>query len=1315
MRKFTSLLVLIGAIFFSFSILSNAQTVSVGKGSYSTSRKSGQDGPSSSDGKPAFPKVSSGFNQPVQSNDFWSSLIFARTNNRHTNNIFAHPLNLRASSTGLELGYSDLPNVNSTEYQYPFTSHLRVGVLGLTTSETLTDAYGDWTVTALWENGSTSIKATFGHGLPYVFFTVSGGNAVITSLQGVQIWHNVNEVLGITLNGIHYGIFAPSGSTWTGTSTFSSSLNGQNYFSIAVLPDANSETLELFRKHAYAFVKNSSVDWVYDEANAKVTTTFTYETELKDASSGNLNETMSALYRHQWMHTTNTLTNYTYKSPRGTMKVVEGNSFSTEMNFSGILPTLPDVGDYNRIELLGHVQDVAKESLNSGSTYENGKAMGRFAQLVHVADQLGAVTEKEYLLSELKKRLEEWLTAGGEQEYVYDSTWDALTGYPSGYGADRELNDHHFHHSYAILSAATIAQFDKDWARQENWGGMINLLIRDANNWKKDDSDLPFLRNFDAYAGHGWAAGHADFPNGNNQESSSESINFATATFLWGEVTNQAEIRDLGVFLHTTEALAIDQYWFDVDNETFPQSFSKNALGMVWSSGGLHDTWFGSRPEFIHGINFLPINGGSLYLGKHPEYILENYNSMLNDIGGNPTVWKDIFWKYIALSDANLALSLYKADLNYQPFDGETRASTQHWLFNIQKMGRINSSVFADISSYAVFVDRSNDTTYVAYNSGETERLVTFTDGFSMTVPANTLHSFRTVHNENAIDPAPVPTMNSANVISIFSDTYPSVQGTKFDLNEGQNTVTSIQMLQGNNALKYENLDFQTTVLGSLQNVASRTSLHIDYWTDNSTALQIFLISNTNAEEKADITVITNAWQSLDIPLSTFSETVDLTRLAKIKFVGNGTVYIDNIYFGGENPIPDGPYTATENPETDPSRVISIFSDVYENISGVELNPNWGQETVTTVEKIDGNNVLKYSELNYQGTDFRSKVDVSNMYALQFDYWTDNTTNLEMYLVSPGPLEKPYEIAVERNYWQRVIIPLSAFSDVVNLEEARQLKVVGNGTVYIDNIIFWSKGSSGDAPTTAAADPETNPSDVISIFSDAYENISSVDLNPFWSQATVATVEQIAGNNILKYSGLNYQGTDFGTTVDVTGMQWFQFDYWTVTTTNLQMFLISPGPKEKAFNISVATDLWKTISIPLSTYSDVVKLDEVFQLKVVGDGTLYLDNIYFGREGTTSISEKDENEIPSSLELNQNYPNPFNPSTVINFSIPTTSQVNLSVYNSLGQQVATLVNSIRSPGKYTATWNASNAPSGVYFYLLKTYKAQLTKQMLLIK
>lgn len=1311
----TKILLIFCGIIFSLSTSSLAQTVSVGKGSYSTSRLPGQAGPSLSDGQPAFPKISSSFNQTIVTNDFWSSLIFPRSNNRHSNNIFAHPLNLRASSNGLILGYSSNPTLSETEYNYPFVNHLLVGVSGLTASETLTDSYSDWTVTTLLENGSASMKSTFGHGLPYVFFTISGGNAVITGLQSVQVWHQVNEVLGITVNGVHYGIFAPTGSTWTGTSTFTSTLNGESFFSVAVLPDSNPETLELFRKHAYAFVTNTTVDWHYDEANAKVTTTFTYETELKDTASGNVNETISALYRHQWLYTKNALTNYEYKSPRGVMKVVTGNSFSTEMNFSGILPTLPDVGDYNRSELLEHIKDVTKESLNSGSTYENGKAMGRFAQLVHLTDQFGAITERNYLLSELKKRLQEWLTAGGEQEYVYDSTWNALTGYPSGYGADRELNDHHFHASYAILSAATIAQYDSDWAKQENWGGMVNLLIRDSNNWNRDDSDLPFLRNFDAYAGHAWAAGHADFPNGNNQESSSESMNFATAAFLWGEVTNQPEIRDLGVFLHTTEAVAIEQYWFDVDNETFPSAFNKNALGMVWSSGGLHNTWFGDNPEFIHGINFLPLNGGSLYLGKHPEYILKNYNSMVDEIGGKPRVWKDIFWKYIALSDADLAMSLYKADLNYEPFDGETRAHTQHWLFNMKKMGQVNTSILADISTYAVFVDESSDTTYVTFNAGSTERLVTFSSGFSMTVPAHKMHTYRTVRNDEDVPPAPVPTMNPANVISIFSDTYPSVSGSNFTVDEGQNTTTSIIVLQGNNTLKMQNLDFQTIQLGSAQNVTSRSTVHVDYRTETTTELKLVLINSSNEESTFNISVVTNDWQSLNIPLTSFSETIDLTQLSKIKIVGNGKVYLDNIYFGGEDAVPDGPLTPAPNPETDATFVVSIFSDFYTNISGVNYNPFWNQETKTTIESINGNSMIKYSDLNFQGTDFGSRIDVTEMKNLQFDYWTDDATTLQMYLISPGPKQKPYDITVVKKNWQRVVISLRTYADVVNLTEVFQLMLVGNGTVYMDNIYFWGDGNPTDRPVVAAKEPDADPADLISIFSDSYENISSVNVNPFWNQATITTLENIDNNSVLKYSELNYQGTDFGTSIDVTGMEWFQFDYWTANSTGFQMYLISPGPKEKPFDINIEFDQWNTVKIPLSFYSDKVNLEEVIQLKVVGNGTLFLDNLLFRREKTTSVSDSEANEIPSTLELSQNYPNPFNPSTVINFSIPATSQVTITVYNSLGQQVATLINSVITPGNYSTTWNAASVPSGMYFYRLKTEKEMLTKQMILIK
>ncbi|RMG32344.1 MAG: hypothetical protein D6732_13520, partial [Methanobacteriota archaeon] len=385
------------------------------------------------------------------------------------------------------------------------------------------------------------------------------------------------------------------------------------------------------------------------------------------------------------------------------------------------------------------VQQAAEETLPVGPTYENGKLMARFSNLVYIADQLGAITERDHFLSELKNRLEEWFTAGGSQEYVYNDKWDVLTGYPSGFGADNQINDHHFHASYAITSAATIALYDSAWASQDNWGGMVNLLIKDADNWDRQDSQFPFLRTFDPYAGHSWAAGHGDFAEGNNQESSSESMNFSSAVFLWGEATGQKEIRDLGIFLHSNEASAVDQYWFDVDDVNFPQEYPHVAIGMVWGGKGVHSTWFGADPEFIHGINLLPITSGSLYLGKHPDYIIKNYNEIVSERGDQPVIWKDILWQYLSMSDANLALSYYYADPNYEPFDGESRAHTMHWLYNMKKLGHVEPHVSADIPSFAVFVNNAGDTTYVAFNPGSETRTVNFSDGFSMNVGAKKL------------------------------------------------------------------------------------------------------------------------------------------------------------------------------------------------------------------------------------------------------------------------------------------------------------------------------------------------------------------------------------------------------------------------------------------------------------------------------------------------------------------------------------------------------------------------------------------------
>lgn len=94
---------------------------------------------------------------------------------------------------------------------------------------------------------------------------------------------------------------------------------------------------------------------------------------------------------------------------------------------------------------------------------------------------------------------------------------------------------------------------------------------------------------------------------------------------------------------------------------------------------------------------------------------------------------------------------------------------------------------------------------------------------------------------------------------------------------------------------------------------------------------------------------------------------------------------------------------------------------------------------------------------------------------------------------------------------------------------------------------------------------------------------------------------------------------------------------------------------------------------------------------------------------------KQIDQIPTGYELSQNYPNPFNPTTNIQFSIPEQGFVSLKVYNTLGQEVATLVNEIKNVGTYRVDFDASRLSSGVYMYILSTGKIVMSKKMLLMK
>ena len=101
--------------------------------------------------------------------------------------------------------------------------------------------------------------------------------------------------------------------------------------------------------------------------------------------------------------------------------------------------------------------------------------------------------------------------------------------------------------------------------------------------------------------------------------------------------------------------------------------------------------------------------------------------------------------------------------------------------------------------------------------------------------------------------------------------------------------------------------------------------------------------------------------------------------------------------------------------------------------------------------------------------------------------------------------------------------------------------------------------------------------------------------------------------------------------------------------------------------------------------------------------------------GVTFVEEAKINDVPTEFLLSQNYPNPFNPSTKIKYSIPQTSEVQIKVFDVLGNEIEILVKEEKPAGTYEVTWYAVNLPSGVYLYQLKAGSYIETKKMLLLK
>lgn len=758
-----SILIALAVIVVLPSSAGSAVAEPLGSGSYTTIRPAGGAAPTACEGIAADPRRHVTANAPrgaVPTNDWWSSLLFKRYDCAYSEPLHAHPLSFEPVAGGLGVAYSTEAAISGTatgvgEYHFPYTRDVTLGVTGLDAPEVKVDGWTDWTVTPYWSDGAQSLRTTIGHGLPFVYAEIGGGDAELSLPGPAQVFTQSGDTIGFTVRGHDYVAFAPTGATWTVSGdVLRSNLAGRGYLSLAVLPTTPSTTaaeraglVGSFRTYAHAHVTGTEVTWAYDQGAGTVRATYQVSTTSRE---GTATGTVLSLYPHQWRHLAGGApAGPTYVSPRGAMRSLVGaSSFTTAIPFTGVLPEVPAVATGSGADLAtlgGYLDEALAGDLLPGGddTYWTGKALGRAARLAEIADQLGRTGQRDTLLGAIRDRLTDWFTASpGKTERVfhYDQAWGTLVGYPASYGSDTDLNDHHFHYGYYIAAAATLAKFDPQWASAGRYGAMVDLLVRDANSWDRADPMFPFLRDFDIYAGHDWASGHGAFVAGNNQESSSEGMNFANALIQWGQATNNPRIRDAGLHLYTTQAAAIQEYWFDFADENFPAAFGHRTVGIVWGDGGAYATWFSGEPEMIQGINMLPITGGSLYLGQRPDYVGVNWDELVGNNGGPPSMWRDVLGSFRALgsttsANADAALAAFRADPGYPPEEGESRAHTFHWLRNLAALGTVGTSVTADHPLAATF-ERGGARTYVASNITDAPITVRWSDGRTLVVPA---------------------------------------------------------------------------------------------------------------------------------------------------------------------------------------------------------------------------------------------------------------------------------------------------------------------------------------------------------------------------------------------------------------------------------------------------------------------------------------------------------------------------------------------------------------------------------------------------
>lgn len=297
-------------------------------------------------------------------------------------------------------------------------------------------------------------------------------------------------------------------------------------------------------------------------------------------------------------------------------------------------------------------------------------------------------------------------------------------------------------------------------------------------------------------------------------------------------------------------------------------------------------------------------------------------------------------------------------------------------------------------------------------------------------------------------------------------------------------------------------------------------------------------------------------------------------------------------------------------------------------------------------------------------------LDATNS-TIKIMVWKSVISDVGIKLVAPTGWAQP-ELKVANtliNQWEELTFDFSSYlnpppseGDLDQIVVFPDFDLAGrtqDNIVYFDNITFSEGSASSDVPTVAAPTPTQNAANVISLFSDAYTDVPVDTWRTDWSAATLEDV-LIDGNPTKKYSSLDFVGIEMvANQLDITTMTYFHLDVWSPNFTLLGVKLVDFGP-DGAFGggddtehqvdfPSLPQTSWNSLNIPLTEFTGLTGREHIAQIILVGQPsgttTIYIDNMFFHKEGSTGI-----NGLSSDLNQVQIYPNPANQGDQIQFS-----------------------------------------------------------------